>query len=246
MRQGGLGGSCVDILHDAHTVIAATAPVKAPVMNMANTLLPQPAVTAPVEAIVNAAPAAAAASVNTKATGHVAGAAVTCTTPQTCLVCGAVIQEVLGHHFWQETTKPGCASMGYTNYTCINCNQSYKSDYVSALVHNYSEQTTAPSCNSQGYTTYTCRKCGDSYVGNYRETTDHVWDNGTEKVNATCNGAGMIEYHCANAKCDAVRLETASAAGHTAGEAATCTEPQLCSKCGAVLQTLKVIGWSSR
>lgn len=127
--------------------------------------------------------------------------------------------------------------MGYTTYTCINCNQSYKSDYLNALGHNYSEQVTAPSCTGQGYTTYTCRKCGDSYVGNYREMTDHIWDSGTEKVNATCNGAGITEYHCK--KCDAVRLETANAAGHTAGAAANCTEPQLCTQCGAVLQNAK-------
>ncbi len=234
---GGLGGSCVEILHDAHTVIAATAPVKAPVMNMANTLLPQPAVTAPVEAIVNAVPAAAAASVNTKATGHVAGAAATCTTPQTCLVCGAVIQEVLGHHFWQETTKPGCASMGYTNYTCINCNMSYKSDYVDALGHDYKEEVKAPTCTEAGSTTFTCKRCGDSYTGNYREATGHKWDKGTAIVGSTCNGSGMTEYRCLN--CNETRLETQNAVGHMAGSEATCTESQLCTVCGAVLANAK-------
>ena len=93
--------------------------------------------------------------------------------------------EATGHRYWQETTAPTCTEMGYTTYTCINCNQSYKSDYLNALGHNYAEQVTAPSCTSQGFTTYTCRKCGDNYVGNYREMTDHVWDSGTEKVNAT-------------------------------------------------------------
>ena len=69
---GGLGGSCVDILHGTHTVVAPTLSVKAPVVLEA---------AAPVEAVVNT-PAAAAAVNGAKATGHVAGAAATCTTPQ--------------------------------------------------------------------------------------------------------------------------------------------------------------------
>ncbi len=224
---GGLGGSCVDILHGSHTIVAPTLSVKAPVVLEA---------AAPVEAIVNA-PAAAAAVNGAKATGHVAGAAATCTTPQTCLVCGAVIQEALGHHFWKETTNPSCESMGYTTYTCINCNTSYKSDYVDALNHDYKEDVKAPTCTEAGYTTFTCKRCGDSYTGNYREATGHKWDKGTAIVGSTCNGAGMTEYRCLN--CNETRLETESASGHTPGAAADCVSPQLCTVCGAVLANAK-------
>ena len=229
----GLHSSCEDFWNNAHKTALNTAlntsllkaPVQNQVFNSANTVLSSAANTA-------------YSSTGTKAgSGHVAGAAATCVSPQTCVVCGAVLAEATGHRYWQESCQPNCTEMGYTKYTCINCNQSYKSDYVNALGHNYSEQVTAPSCTQQGYTTYTCRKCGDSYVGNFREMTDHIWDSGTEKVNATCNGAGITEYHCK--KCDAVRLETASASGHTPGVAATCTEAQLCTKCGAVLQNAK-------
>ena len=174
---------------------------------------------APVEAVVNT-PAAAAAVNGAKATGHVAGAAATCTTPQTCLVCGAVIQEALGHYFWQETTKPSCESMGFTTYTCINCNTSYKSDYVDALNHDYKENVKVPTCTEAGSTTFTCKRCGDSYTGNYREATGHKWDKGTAIVGSTCNGAGMTEYRCLN--CNETRLETESASGHTPGAAAGC------------------------
>ena len=224
---GGLGGSCVDILHGSHTVVAPTLSVKAPTVFEA---------AAPVEAVVNA-PAAAAATSSAKATGHVAGAAATCTSPQTCLVCGAVIQEALGHHFWQETTMPGCESMGYTTYTCINCNTSYKSDYVDALGHDYREEVQAPTCTEAGSAIFTCKRCGDNYTGNYREATGHKWDKGTAIVGSTCNGAGMTEYRCLN--CNEVRLETENAVGHTAGSEATCTEPQLCTVCGAVLANAK-------
>ncbi len=47
---GGLGGSCIDILHGSHTVVAPTLSVKAPVVFEA---------AAPVEAVVNAPSAAA-------------------------------------------------------------------------------------------------------------------------------------------------------------------------------------------
>ena len=231
IEESGLHSTCAGTINNAHkaaiNTVLTTSQVKAPMLQAGNMVLDK------------ATTSTATAAASKAGGGHIAGAPATCLNPQTCVVCGAVLAEATGHRYWQETTAPTCTEMGFTTYTCINCNQSYKSDYVSAFGHNYSEQTTAPSCNSQGYTTYTCRKCGDSYVGNYREMTDHVWDNGTEKVNATCNGAGITEYHCANAKCDAVRLETASATGHTAGEAATCTESQLCSKCGAVLQNAK-------
>lgn len=229
VEQSGLHSTCAGTINNAHkaamNTVLTTSQVKAPMLQATNTVL-------------NKATDTMATTAASKAGGgHIAGSPATCLNPQTCVVCGAVLAEATGHRYWQETTTPTCTEMGFTTYTCINCNQSYKSDYLNALGHNYSEQVTAPSCTGQGYTTYTCRKCGDSYVGNYREMTDHVWDSGTEKVNATCNGAGITEYHCK--RCDAVRLETANATGHTAGAAATCTEPQLCSKCGAILQNAK-------
>ncbi len=237
--SGGLSGSCADLLHSAHTVVAATSPVKAPVMNMAvNTMLSEPTVIEPVESVVKTtALATTAVQSAASATGHVAGPAATCTTPQTCLVCGAVMVEALGHHFWQETTQPTCTTMGYTIYTCINCNMSYKSDYVDALNHDYKEDVKAPTCTEAGYTTFTCTRCGDSYIGNYREATGHKWDKGVTVVGSTCNGAGMTEYRCLD--CNESRLETQDPAGHTPGREADCVSPQLCTVCGAVLANAK-------
>ena len=233
---GGLSGSCIDMLHGTHTIVAPTVSTKAPVLDMANTVLTQTVATVPVESVVNAAPAASAAG-SVKATGHVAGAAATCTSPQVCLVCGAVMAEALGHHFWQETTQPTCTTMGYTTYNCINCNMSYKSDYVDALNHDYKEDVKAPTCTEAGYTTFTCKRCGDSYIGNYREATGHKWDKGVTVVGSTCNGAGMTEYRCLN--CNESRLETQDPAGHTLGREADCVSPQLCTVCGAVLANAK-------
>jgi len=167
------------------------------------------------------------------AEGHTPGAAATCTEPQLCTVCKAVLAKPTGHTLKSEKTAQTCTTIGYTTHTCKTCDYSYKDEYVDALGHNYKETVTAPTCLKQGYTTHTCDRCKDSYVTDYKDPTGHKWDNGTVVVNSTCNGSGMTEYKCEN--CEATRLESESAEGHTPGAAATCTEPQVCTTCGAVI-----------
>ncbi len=48
--------------------------------------------------------------------------------------------------------------MGFTTYTCINCNMSYKSDYVDALGHDYKEDVKVPTCTEAGSTTFICKR----------------------------------------------------------------------------------------
>ena len=67
----------------------------------------------------------------------------------------------------------------------------------------------------------------------YTDALGHSWDEGTLVTNATCTGEGMMEYRCT--RCGYHRIEGNEAAGHVPGDAATCTQPQLCTKCGAVL-----------
>ena len=171
---------------------------------------------------------------------HKHGAAATCTDPELCTVCGAVLENAHGHSFQEVATEPTCEKMGYSVFTCVYCGESFKGDYVDALGHNYKAVVTAPTCNDKGYTTYTCTRCGKSYVDNYTDALGHDWDAGTKITDATCNGAGVIEHHCK--RCDATYLEAVSATGHRPGPKATCTEPQLCLTCGAVLA--KPIGHS--
>ena len=155
------------------------------------------------------------------AEGHVPGDPATCTQPQVCTKCGAVIANALGHDYREEVTTPTCTEMGYTTCTCANCGHSYKTDYTKAtghtpgqaatcttpqlcttcgatlaeaLGHDYQEEVTAPTCTELGYTTHTCANCSRSYKTDYT-----------------------------------------SATGHVPGQAATCTTPQLCTTCGAVL-----------
>lgn len=63
------------------------------------------------------------------AAGHVPGSAATCTEPQLCTKCGAVLNKALGHDYKTEITKPTCTEMGYTMKTCTRCGDSSKTDY---------------------------------------------------------------------------------------------------------------------
>ena len=135
-----------------------------------------------------------------------------------------------------KVTPATCLEMGYTEYVCANCDVSYKTEYTKPLGHDYQAEVTQPTCLDKGYTTFTCQNegCGDSYVSDYTEATGHKWDNGKTVTDSICNAEGMIEYRCLN--CDERRLEAKSALGHTPGAKATCTEAQICTVCGAVLE----------
>ena len=168
-----------------------------------------------------------------KATGHTPGETADCDHAQTCTTCGAVIEKATGHKFVSEVTPATCEDMGCTTYTCENCGVSYKSDYTKILGHDYVPVVTAPTCTEGGFTTYTCSHCGGAYESDYTEPAGHKFDAGTKVIDSTCNSEGMIEYNCEN--CDYHYLEAVSPKGHTPGAAATCTQPQLCTVCGAVL-----------
>ena len=139
-----------------------------------------------------------------------------------------------GHSFEEKVVASTCTEIGYTEAVCKDCGLSYKTEYTNALGHSYDKQVTAATCLEQGYTDYICKRCGDSHTEDYTAATGHNWNGGTLVVNATCGGEGMMEYRCLN--CDVVRLDNEEAVGHTPGKEATCTEPQICTDCGAVLQ----------
>ena len=153
---------------------------------------------------------------------HTPGAAATCTSDQTCTVCGVIVKNKLGHSYNAVVTAPTCTTEGYTTHTCTRCGDSYTDSKVSAkghtpgaaatctsnqtctvcgaivknkLGHSYNAVVTAPTCTTDGFTTHTCTRCGDSYTDS--------------KV---------------------------SAKGHTPGAAATCTSDQTCTVCGVIVK----------
>lgn len=164
----------------------------------------------------------------------------TCETPgkvlETCERCGTVQESTTpkGEHEFSVTTVPAtCTSPGYTLRECAVCGERHITDITAALPHNYVDKTTPATCEGGGKTIHICEGCGSSFVTDYTDPLGHSWDEGTEVTGSTCTGEGLIEYRCV--RCGYHRLEGDAAAGHVPGEAATCTTPQLCTKCGAVI-----------
>ena len=164
------------------------------------------------------------------APGHTPGADATCTTDQTCTVCGEVLTEQFGHDYKAVVTAPTCEADGFTTYTCATCGDTYNSDTVAALDHAYiGTVTTAPTCTTAGVKTYVCSN-DESHT--YTETVaalGHDWGEWTTVTAATCDADGIEKRVC---KTDASHVEenTLPAFGHTAGTAemedkveATCT-----------------------
>lgn len=164
----------------------------------------------------------------------------TCETPgkvlEICERCGTVQESTTpkGEHEFSVTTVPAtCTSPGYTLRECAVCGERHITDITAALPHNYVDKTTPATCEGGGKTIHICEGCGSSFVTDYTDPLGHSWDEGTEVTGSTCTGEGLIEYRCV--RCGYHRLEGDAAAGHVPGEAATCTTPQLCTKCGAVI-----------
>ena len=153
-----------------------------------------------------------------------------------CHRCGEVkvTETPRGEHEYETyPVAATCTSPGYTVSECAVCGDRHITDITAALPHDYVSSVTPATCETGGRTTHICFGCGSSFITDYTDALGHTWDGGTPVTGATCTGEGMTEYRCT--RCGFHRLEGDAASGHVPGEAATCTEPQLCTKCGAVI-----------
>lgn len=154
-----------------------------------------------------------------------------------CKNCGVVNVESTDkgeHEYYSYKVEPTCASPGYTVKECEICGDRQITDITSAKTHNYKPTVIPATCEAGGHTLHLCEGCGSSFVSDYTDALGHSFDEGTKVTSATCDGEGTMEYRCV--RCGFHRLEAISPEGHTPGADATCTEPQLCKDCGAVLQ----------
>lgn len=165
----------------------------------------------------------------------------TCETPgktmDICERCGNVKESTIPqteHEYETQVLPATCTSPGYTLNECSVCGDRHITDLTPALSHDYAAKTIPAGCETGGKTVHTCAGCGSSFVTDYTEPLGHSWDEGKEITGSTCTGEGVMEYTCT--RCGATRLEGDAAAGHVPGAPATCTEPQLCEKCGAVIE----------
>lgn len=155
-----------------------------------------------------------------------------------CARCGEVevIATPKGEHSWTTYNVPAtCTSSGYTVKECSICGERHITNITATLPHNYKAHVTPATCESGGSTLHLCDGCGSSFVTDYTASLGHSWDEGHSITTATCTGEGVTEFRCV--RCGYHRLEGDAASGHNPGEAATCTAPQLCLDCGAVLHT---------
>ena len=138
------------------------------------------------------------------------------------------------HDYVTYTVTATCTSPGYTVRECEVCGDRHIEDITPALPHDYESHIIPATCEASGHTVHQCQGCGSSFTTDYTEPLGHSWDEGTLITNATCTGEGVTEYRCV--RCGYHRLEGNAAGGHVPGSPATCTQPQLCTKCGAVIE----------
>ena len=154
-----------------------------------------------------------------------------------CSRCGQVKQTATpkGEHSYEVyTVAATCTSPGYTVRECSVCGDRHIEDITPAIPHDYKAHVIEATCDAEGKTIHRCDGCGSSFVTDYTEALGHSWDKGTLITNATCTGEGVMEYRCT--RCGYHRLDADPADGHIPGAPATCTDPQLCTRCGAVLE----------
>ena len=154
-----------------------------------------------------------------------------------CKDCGDFYTDttsMTSHTYVTNVVPATCTMNGYTEHICIDCGYKYITDLTPLAKHDYREKVTAPTCTARGYTTYTCADCGDIYISDYTEPLGHEWDEGHTVTSSTCESEGVIEYNCK--RCDETMIAAISATGHTPSADATCTEPQICTVCGAILE----------
>ena len=165
------------------------------------------------------------------ALGHTPGSEATCTAPQLCTVCNAVIVDALGHDYTSDVTAPKCTEGGYTTYTCTVCGYSYQGDETAATGHSYTSAVTPPTCDEVGGTRHTCTVCGDYYTDDPVPALGH-----TPGAAATCTDDQI---------CTVCNKVVTPAFGHTGGAEATCETAQICTVCNAVVVDALGHAWSA-
>ena len=157
------------------------------------------------------------------ATGHTPGAAATCTTPQTCTECGAILVDALGHktvsHLGQDAT---CTEAGWKPYeTCENCDYTTYEE-IPALGHSFTSYVSNndATCTEDGTETAKCDRC---------DVTDTRTDDGSALGHDWAEEwttDGTAHWHECT-RCDEINDK----ANHSGGTA-TCIELAECEVCG--------------
>ena len=145
--------------------------------------------------------------------GHKAGAEATCTTNQTCTVCGVELVAKLGHNLEDVAGKPAtCTTDGYTSYKdCSRCEYYEGKETISASHSLVDVDENPATCTAAGYTAHkACENC-DYTEGKTTIPASHSLVDVDEKA-ATCTTAGYTA-HKACENCDYTEGKTTIPAG---------------------------------
>ena len=141
-------------------------------------------------------------TVSDDALGHTAGAPATCTTAQTCTVCGTTLVIPTGHSFTDYTynNDKTCTTHGTKTATCDNgCGETNTINDENNLAtgHVDGEWTTVadPTCTAEGKQVKKCTVCGETTKEGVIPTVSHTESDWIIDTPAGCltNGAKHTE-----------------------------------------------------
>ena len=120
----------------------------------------------------------------------------TCTSGQTCTVCGGTSNpNPLGHAYESTVTiEPTCTTDGVRTYVCKNDSSHTYTEPIPATEHNYeSSVTTEPTCTTDGVRTYVCKNDSSHTYTEPIPAAGHNLEK-AEKKEAGCTEAGYEAY----------------------------------------------------
>ncbi len=138
---------------------------------------------------------------------------------------------------------PTCTQQGYTVYTCSECGDSYKADYVPALDHAEGEWIIDrnPTCTASGSKHTECTRCGEQLHSEIIPSTGHTESAWITDKNASCTTSGSQHTECLT--CGIVlQVLAIPATGHSWDNGVVTTPPTeeaegvktyTCTACGA-------------
>ena len=177
------------------------------------------------------------------ATGHTPGPAATCTTAQTCTVCGAVITPAAGHTpgeaVRENEVAATCSETGsYEEVVyCTVCEEeiSRETKEIAALGHVWDEGevTKEAGCIFDGTIVYTCTRCKETRQEAIPAKGHDFIAYGGQAP--TCTTAGWTAYEECS-RCHYSTRQTLPALDHDWGEGEVTTEPT-CTVAGVMTYT---------
>ena len=172
------------------------------------------------------------------AKGHTPGAEATCTSPQTCTVCGTQLAPTTGHSWsgWSTITPPTCSTPGEQSRECSVCHTK-ETQEIAALAHDeISHAGKTPTCAEPGWAAYvTCSRCDYTTYRELPATGAHAYAF-VQTVKATCTQKGYDLYKCT--ACNSSSFQNiAIEYGHNYdGAKFTTIKPATCTKTGIQVQ----------